>query len=75
MYDDVAYMQEQFNTFKEIRDQYLSASQQGYEIAKLNRNIDKDMGETESEWLKEQLRQLQDIINVPVRKFEIKNKD
>ena len=64
MYNDVAYMQDQFNSFKEIRDQYLSATTQGYEIAKLNRQIEKDLGETESEWLKAQLTELQDIINL-----------
>ena len=63
MYDDVAYMQEQFNSFKEIRDQYLTATTQGYEVAKLNRQIDKDLSETESDWLKAQLTQFQEILN------------
>lgn len=62
-FDDVDYLQEQFDRFIENRDLTLTATEQGYEIAKLNRQIDKDLSDTESEWLKNELRSLQDIIN------------
>ena len=59
----MAYLQEQYGYFQEEQDRYVSTAKELYEVSKLNRDIEKTLGETTSKAAKEALKALQEKIN------------
>ena len=59
----MAYLQEQYGYFQEEQERYVSTAKELYEVSKLNRDIEKTLGETTSKAAKEALKALQEKIN------------
>ena len=79
MYDSFNDLSEAFDQAKTLKEQYIPAYQKLYELSKLNRQLNKDISETDSIRGKQKLRELQEEIvalqaeGVELSEYDLKN--